>query len=157
MIQIYQKINEKITEIKDLEKDCWVNISPPFNMDRLEEFAKEIEIPFSFIVDCIDLYERSRYEKVEDAKLIVINTPILNEYQDIDDQASYITVPVGIVLLPDKIVTINSLPNPMIEWFEKNTIKNLPPADRTMFILKIFERNVNYFLHYLREINKRFD
>ena len=124
MIQIYQKINEKITEIKELEKDCWVNISPPFNMDRLEEFAKEIEIPFSFIVDCIDLYERSRYEKVEDAKLIVINTPILNEYQDIDDQASYITVPVGIVLLPDKIVTINSLPNPMIEWFEKNTIKN---------------------------------
>ena len=79
MIQIYQKINEKITEIKELEKDCWVNISPPFNMDRLEEFAKEIEIPFSFIVDCIDLYERSRYEKVEDAKLIVINTPILND------------------------------------------------------------------------------
>lgn len=155
MIRIYQKINDQITETQVLAKDCWVNIAPPFNMDKLEEFSRELDIPFSFIIDCIDLYERSRYEKVEDAKLIVINTPILNEYQDIDDQAAYITVPVGIVLLPDKIITINSLPNPMIEWFEKNTIKNLPPEERTMFILKIFERNVNYFLHYLREINKR--
>jgi magnesium transporter len=53
------------------------------------------------------------------------------------------------------ILTISSLSNPMIEWFEKNPIKNLRPDDREMFILKIFERNVAYYLHYLRETNKR--
>jgi magnesium transporter len=64
-------------------------------------------------------------------------------------------VPVGIILTPDKIVTISSIANPMIDWFEKNTIKNLRPEDRNMFVLRIFERNVTYYLHYLREINRR--
>lgn len=155
MVKIYYRENDKIVELDQPSKDCWINITPPFNMEKLEELSRKLDIPFSFIVDCIDLYERSRYEKEDDNKLIVINTPIINEGLDIEDDATYITVPVGIILKPDLILTISSLSNPMIEWFEKNPVKNLRPDDREMFILKIFERNVAYYLHYLRETNKR--
>jgi magnesium transporter len=155
MVKIYYRENEKVIELDKPVKDCWINIFPPFNMEKLEDLSQQLDIPFSFIVDCIDLYERSRYEKEDDNKLIVINTPIVNEGLDIEDDATYITVPVGIILKPDMILTISSLSNPMIEWFEKNPIKNLRPDDREMFILKIFERNVAYYLHYLRETNKR--
>jgi magnesium transporter len=155
MVKIFLREKDRIVEVESPVKDCWVNIVPPFNMDDLQALSLELEIPFSFIVDCIDIYERSRYEREDDIRLIVINTPIINDNLDIDDEASFITVPVGIILTPDKIVTISSIANPMIDWFEKNTIKNLRPEDRNMFVLRIFERNVTYYLHYLREINRR--
>lgn len=155
MIKIFLKQNGVLNEIDHPTQDCWINIYPPFNMEKLELLSKEIDVPFEFIIDCIDQYERSRYDKEGDAKLIVINTPIVNEGIDIDDDATYITVPVGIILKPDLIMTISSLANPMIQWFEKNPIKNLRADDREFFVLKIFERNVEYYLHYLREINKR--
>ena len=149
MIKIYKKEEAQLVLIEQPEKDCWINIAPPFNMDQLEKLANNLEIPFSYIVDCIDQYERSRYEKEEDAKLIVINTPILNEGFDLEDEATYITIPVGIILIPDMILTVCSVNNPMIEWFEKNVLKNVKPEDRNLFVVKIFERNVYYFLYYL--------
>jgi len=157
MVKIYLKENSQIVEVDKPVKDCWVNITPPFNMDNLESLSRELEIPFSFIVDSIDIYERSRYEREDEISLIVINTPIINEKHsvEVDDQSTYVTIPVGIILTPDKLVTISSYNNPMIEWFEKNTIKNLRLDDRSMFVLRIFERNVTYYLHYLREINRR--
>lgn len=155
MIKYYVKNGTNLELIDAACSNCWINIVPPFNMDRLERLSTELEIPYSFIVDCIDQYERSRYEKEDDVKLIVINTPILNEGFDAEDEATYITVPVGIILVKDIILTVCSVKNPMIEWFEKNILKNMNFEDRSMFVLRIFERNVHYFLYYLREINKR--
>ncbi|MDB5226122.1 MAG: Mg2 transporter protein CorA family protein [Bacteroidota bacterium] len=155
MIKIYKQKDEELIFVSDPEKDCWINIAPPFNMEELESLASRLAIPFSYIVDCIDQYERSRYEKQDDAKLIVINTPILNEGFDMEDEATYITIPVGLILIPDMILTVCSVDNPLIEWFEKNILRNVHPKDRSHFVIKIFERNVYYFLHYLREINKR--
>ncbi|HQV77391.1 MAG TPA: magnesium transporter CorA family protein [Chitinophagales bacterium] len=155
MITIYKKIEDTLQSIQQVEKDCWINIAPPFSMAQLEQFAKEQSIPFSYIVDCIDQYERSRYEQQEDAKLIVINTPILNEGFDLEDEATYITIPVGIILIPDIIITVCSVNNPLIEWFERNFQKNINLQNRNDFVIRIFERNIYYFLHYLREINKR--
>ena len=155
MIKIYKKIGDELTVIQRPEADCWINIAPPFNMEQLENLSAQLNIPFSFIVDCIDQYERSRYDKQDDAKLIVINTPILNEGFDMEDEATYITIPVGIIMIPNMILTVCSVNNPMVEWFEKNIMKNINPNDRSSFVIKIFERNVFYFLHYLREINKR--
>jgi magnesium transporter len=155
MVKIYKKEGEELIVIPAPQKDCWINIAPPFDMEQLEILARQLNVPFSYIVDCIDQYERSRYEKQENAKLIVINTPILNEGFDMEDEAAYITIPVGIILIPDMVLTVCSVNNPMIEWFEKNVLKNVQPDDRSRFVIKIFERNVYYFLHYLREINKR--
>jgi magnesium transporter len=52
-------------------------------------------------------------------------------------------------------MTVSSVNNPTIEWFEKNVLKNVQLQNKALFVIRIFERNVYYFLHYLREINKR--
>lgn len=155
MIRFYKKEGNDLTLITASEKNCWVNIAPPFNMEELERLAKQLNAPYDYIIDCIDQYERSRYEKQDNAKLIVINTPILNEGFDVEDEATYITIPVGIILTEEVIITVCSVNNPTIEWFEKNVLKNIELNNKNLFIIRIFERNVYYFLHYLREINKR--
>lgn len=155
MIKIYKNIGDELQLINQPEQDCWINIAPPFNMEQLERLANQLEVPYSYIVDCIDQYERSRYEKQGTTKLIVINTPILNEGFDMEDEATYITIPIGLIILPTMLLTVCSVNNPMIEWFEKNVLRNVQLSNRNLFVIRIFERNIYYFLHYLREINKR--
>lgn len=156
MIKIYKKINAPTIELEKPEPDCWINISRPFNEDKLQALSQELDIPDDFLMDSIDINEKSRYERDDDVKLIVINTPIHNtEDNDIDSDSLYICIPIGIILMVDKIITISSYPNPLMEWFERTVVKNLNSNDRERFVLKIMERNVAYFTHYLKEINRR--
>lgn len=156
MIKIYKKINAPVEELAYPAPDCWINIYPPFNEENLQKLSKELNIPDDFLMDSIDINEKSRYERDEDVKLLVVNTPIPNtEDNAIDSDSLYITIPVGIVLTSDKIVTISSFPNPLMEWFERTVVKDLNSSDREKFVLKIMERNVAYFTHYLKEINRR--
>lgn len=143
-------------ELQSPEPDCWINIHPPFNEENLQALSAELNIPDDFLMDSIDINEKSRYERDEDVKLIVVNTPIPNtEDNTIDSDSLYITIPVGIVLTADKIITISSFPNPLMEWFERTVVKNLNSSDRERFVLKIMERNVAYYTHYLKEMNRR--
>ena len=156
MIKIYKKIDAPAIELAKPEPDCWINIHPPFNEENLQKLSVELEIPDDFLMDSIDINEKSRYERDEDVKLIVINTPIHNtEDNEIDTDSLYICIPIGIVLTMDKIITISSFPNPLMEWFERTVIKNLNSRDRERFVLKILEKNVAYYTHYLKEINRR--
>ena len=156
MIKIYKKVNSPTIELEQPEADCWINIYPPFNKENLEQLSTELDIPDDFLMDSIDINEKSRYERDDDVKLIVINTPIHNtEDNDIDSDSLYICIPIGIILTVDKIITISSFPNPLMEWFERTVVKNLQSNDRERFVLKIMERNVAYFTHYLKEINRR--
>lgn len=156
MIKIYKKINGPTIELDRPEADCWINIYPPFNKESLEKLSADLDIPDDFLMDSIDINEKSRYERDDDVKLIVINTPIPNtEDNEIDSDSLYICIPIGIVLTEDKIITISSFPNPLMEWFERTVVKNLKSSDRELFVLKILERNVAYFTHYLKEINRR--
>jgi len=156
MIKIYKKINGPVKELEIPEADCWINIHPPFNEESLQKLSEELNIPDDFLMDSIDINEKSRYERDDDVKLIVINTPIPNtEDNAIDSDSLYITIPIGIILTMDKIITISSFPNPLMEWFERTVVKNLNSDDRELFVLKVLERNVAYYTHYLKEINRR--
>jgi magnesium transporter len=157
MIRYYHKKDDtQIIEIEKAEKDCWINVYPPFDSDRLEALAEETKVPIDFLTDSIDINERSRFEEDDDIRLIVINTPIENfDVRITDTEADYVTIPIGIILTPDLIITVSPNKNPVIEWFVNNIVKNLKPYERHRFVLRIFERNNAYFLHYLNEINKR--
>ncbi|MFT7590086.1 MAG: magnesium transporter [Limisphaerales bacterium] len=156
MIRYYKKIDNEILEIDQAEKDCWINVYPPFEKDRLSALADEAKVPEDFLIDSIDINERSRYEEDDGVKLIVVNTPIENYDTKITEtEADYVTIPIGIIITSELIVTISSAKNPVMEWFVHNIVKKLKPQDRDSFVLNVFDRNNIYFLHYLNEINKR--
>ncbi|HNV99508.1 MAG TPA: magnesium transporter CorA family protein [Chitinophagales bacterium] len=156
MIKYYKKIDNAIVEIERPEKDCWINVYPPFDHKRLATLSDAIDIPIDYLLDSIDINERSRFEQDDNVKLIVINTPIENDMENsIDNDAFYITVPIGIILTQDYNIIISSAQNKVIDWFFSIAIKHLSPAEKAMIVLKIFEKNVFYFIQYLNEMNKR--
>lgn len=156
MVRYYHKVGDRVHEIDRAERDCWINVYPPFDTERLQALAEEIDVPYDFLADSIDINERSRYEEDEGVRLIVINTPIENfDVKMTDTEADYVTIPIGIVWTSELIVTISPQQNPVMEWFVHNVVRGLKPHERHRFILKILEKNNDYFLHYLNEINKR--
>ncbi len=154
MIQ-YLKYNQgSLTVDKTYSKDCcWVHITPDLNSADVETFAKEFEIPSDFIVDSLDIDERSRYEVEDGVRLILVNTPVLNLNDSNNNEAIYITVPVGIILVEDFIITITQKDNPIIDKFLNDRIKNFNPKDKKMFVLQLFHHNVLHFLDGLKKLN----
>ena len=154
MILFYTKQSGKIVEVESLESANWVNITPPFSQEELEYMAQELDIPLDFLTDSLDIDERSRYEREDDVRLIVLNTPILNN-ADEPNAAIYITVPIGIILVGEIIVTITAFENPILKRFLKNKIRGFNPRDSNLFVLQIFEQNVYRFLTCLKDLNLR--
>lgn len=154
MIKYYKKKNKQIIELDQWESKCWINIYPPFSHENIRKLGKELDIPFDFLIDSLDIDERARFEKEDGIELIVLKTPIHNEI-DSETDPLYITVPIGIILTKDVVLTISSYENPVIDCFLEGKVKNFNPSDRSNFVLKIFDRNVYYFLYHLNEINNK--
>ena len=152
MIQYYTKKDGGLKILEELEPSCWVNISPPFDQEELEKIAQQFEIPLDFLTDSLDVDERSRYEKEDEVRLIVVNTPMLNEINS-DNEAVYITVPIGIILTIENIITISAYDNPVLQLFLDNKVKNFDPTEEKLFILQMMEQNVYRFLNCLKKLN----
>lgn len=154
MIQYYAKADRRLKELEEPQVSCWINISPPFSQEELEEVAQRFFIPLDFLIDSLDIDERSRYEKEDDVRLIVVNTPILNQSEEEND-AIYITVPIGIILTVDHILTISSFENPILQLFLDNKVKRFDPSDRAFFVTQILEQTVYRYLNCLKKLNLR--
>ena len=152
MIRYYAKEEGKLKELEEPEVGCWVNISPPFSHEELEEVAMQFDVPLDFLTDSLDIDERSRYEREDDVRLIVVNTPILNEAEEEND-AIYITVSIGIIITIEHVITITSHENPVLQLFLDDKVKNFTPADESSFVLQIMEQNVYRFLTCLKKLN----
>ena len=153
MIQYFKIINGQTIEIHKPENGAWANVLPPLRQEEFAELSEGLHIPLDFLTDSLDVDERSRFDVDDNVKLIVIKTPTENNLLNESD-AFYITIPISIILTHNQIVTVNSFENSAMKNF-LNTFKNRHPDKRNMMVLKIFEKVVNNFLEYLKEINQR--
>jgi len=152
MIRYYAKKDGILEELPSAKSSCWININKPFNLEELEHLSQQYQIPIDFLTDSLDIDERSRYEREDDIRLIVINTPVQNENIQ-DNDAGFITVPIGIILTQKDIITITAYDNPVLELFLENKVKNFDPTNRSKFVMQIFEQNVYRFLTCLKNLN----
>ena len=153
MIQYFKNIDHKTVAIDKPENGSWINVLPPLKQEEFSELSRELEIPIDFLTDSLDIDERSRFEEEDNVRLIVIKTPTENNSFN-DSDAYYITIPICIILTHTQILTVNSFENPAIKKF-LNTFQNRHPEKKNLMVLKIFEKIVQNFMEYLKEINQR--
>lgn len=156
MIRYYNIEQKTLQEVADIQSACWLNITAPVDKDELIKLSETQNIPLDFLTDSLDIDERSRYETEDDVRLIVLNTPLINEDEE-GFKPIYITAPIGIILTPDHIITISLLDNPILNRFVEAKIKNFNPRDEKLFVLQLFEQTVYAFLNCLKKLNLRRD
>ncbi len=159
MITVYKKNNDDtLIELQDIEKNSWVNIIQP-KPKELQEVSSKLGIPLDFFTDVLDPDERSRVEVEDNVKLLIIRAPMRNKKagtEGEEDEVPFITIPVGIILTEENVVTISS--NPEIVWellsFRIIT-KDFSGDNRKLMVFRILQRTVLLFLKYLKEINQK--
>lgn len=153
MIQYFKNVDHKTIQIEKPDVGIWVNVAPPLKQEEFSELSQKLNIPLDFLTDSLDIDERTRFEEEDNVKLLVIKTPTENNSFNESD-AYYITIPICIILTHNQIVTVNSFENPAIKKF-LSTFQNRHPDKKNMMVLKVFEKVVQNFMEYLKEINQR--
>lgn len=130
----------------------WVDLVNP-ELDDLESLAEREGLPIEFLTAALDPDERARFETEDDATLILLRIPVLNQTENSD--IPYLTRPLAIVLKGNLLVTVCLLENPIIDDFTDGRVRNFNLDNRLLFVLQIFFRASIRYLRYLRDINTR--
>lgn len=153
MISYFKFRGREVLTVNRLDEADWAHISAPLTQSEMAQISETLDIPLDFITDSLDADERSRYEIEDNSKLILINTPLINE-QAKENEALYVTVPLGIVILDTSVITISQEKNMIIERILANKVKKFNPADKALFVLHILEQNVLWFLECIKMLNR---
>jgi len=149
MIRIYKTKDNSLTEIRRFEKNSWVNLINP-TAEEIRLLKKKIRIPEEFLTDPLDINERARAEKEDGIVLIIVRIP-KNMGKDYEEE--YITIPLGIIITPDIIVTICNYSNAIIDSFTNNNVKNFSTHKKSRFVLQILNKTALLYLNHLRDID----
>jgi magnesium transporter len=110
-------------------------------------------IPRDFITYPLDLDERPRTEKEAGATLLLLRTPY---YQGETQDIPYTTIPLGIILCNDFIITISKYEIPLLDSVAQKG-RYFSTNKRNQFILNILLAIANEYLAAVRTINKKTD
>jgi magnesium transporter len=131
---------------------CWIHVVDPMpdEIARLEALG----IPHDYITYPLDVDERARTERENGAVLIVLRIP---EFHGVSADIPYNTLPLGIILINDYLVTICKRENILLKEFANGRYKELSTSKRQRFVLRLLLATANRYLSYLREITKVVD
>lgn len=153
MINIFRTNNRRLEEIRTPEPGCWINAVDPTE-DELNWLVKEFPFTEEYLYDPLDIDEKARAERDEDVLFTLIKIP---HFQGKKDEAPFVTIPLGVIMNNDYIVTIAKEENVIIQEFENNRVKGLNTAKHYRFLLLILLKTATKYLMHLREINKTVD
>ena len=152
MIEIFKKINGKLTKIQDYENDSWVNIIHP-SADEINMIMNKFDIPRDFLTDPLDMDEVARLEVDDDNYILLSRIPV----HEIDEEgSSFTTLPLGIIVIKDRLmITVSPRENDLISDFLNNRIKKFNPSDRPASILQVFNRTNQLYIKYLKQLRHK--
>ena len=130
-----------------ISEGCWINLVAPTE-EEIHVVQERLGIEPDLIRYPLDSEERSRVEIEEDQILVMVDIPIVEGTQE------YATIPLGIILKGDTIVTVCLKPNPIVGEFTDGRVKACSPRRRNRFVFQILMKTATYYLRYLKDIHK---
>lgn len=153
MLKIFRTMDDQINEISEVVDGCWISMFDPTAAELLD-ISKEYKIDLDHLKAPLDEAERSRIEVEDDYILIIVDIPVISKRKEKD---FFMTVPCGIILLDQCIITICLEETPVLGRFRDGLVRGFWTFKKTRFILQILYRNASLYLQYLRVIDKKSD
>ena len=147
--------NGVLCQVDKVCRGCWVSAVEP---DEKEQafLQTEMGIVPEFVRASLDAQETSYIDKNEETGqiLVIVDYPE-QDHESARKMTSYITLPVGVILLEGCIVTIANQSNTTVEMLESGKIKDLDTRYKTRFLLQVLLLISQEYLAYLRQIEKQ--
>lgn len=148
MLTIYKTTEGGIEELKSMENGAWVKaVDPtPEEIQQLVQWGVDPD----YINNSLDLDEMPRMERDDEYTFILIRIP----HRQPDSDIPYITIPLGIFMKGNMIVTICRHEKEMFHVLANGKYRLLKTGKRYRFALYIFLETATRYLTHLREINR---
>ena len=101
MMNILKTVNGHLERRDKPEPGCWVNLVAP-STEEANSVAELCGVPLDYLTDFLDADERARVEVEDNIITMVVRAPMPNTK---NPQVPFITLPIGIIITPDYIVT----------------------------------------------------
>ena len=150
MKRIFLTVDDHLMEVNTLEKGCWVHLQNP-TKEEIEGLNARFALDPTYLQAALDEEESARIERNDNQTLIIVDIPFV---EAADHGYSYSTVPLGIVMVDDVIITVSTRESNIITDFTEERIRGFWTFKRTRFILQLLHRNTSRFLVYLKQIDK---
>lgn len=154
MIEIFNtNAHGELEVLKEPQPGCWVNMLNPTDIE-IDEICKITKAERDFFTAALDEEERPRIESENGNTLILTDVPIVEVTKDSSYHFIYSTMPIGVVVCKDYVITVCLKKNQIIRDFIDNKVKTFATYKKNRFILQLMYRNATYYLKYLRQIDK---
>ena len=140
----------QLAELKTIEPGAWVHLLDP-DASELDYVHNILGIEEEFLRAALDEEETVRIESEEGQTLVLVDIPIVQPERT---SFLYETIPLGIILVGDNIVTVCLEETSIIEDFWNGRVRGFDTRKRSRFLLQILYRNASKYLQYLRQIDK---
>lgn len=148
MREIFKTVEDKLQEDDMVSEGCWVALTKPTN-EELQTVSQETGIDIDDLRAPLDDEERSRIEQEGDCVIVLVDIPSL------DEKDRYVTIPLGIYMTKQVIVTVCLEETPVLRAFMNNRVREFYTYKKTRFVFQILYRNATSYLRYLRIIDRK--
>ncbi len=150
MTTIRKNDGARLVALEKAEKNCWIDVCDP-TREELARFEAEYRINPEHLQDILDVDEQARIEKEDEYTLLIVRLPVY----DARFEVTFYTVPCGIFLFADRVVTICQTDCEALEEFRSGKARGLDVRNKSAFVLHLFGRAAIVYLRYLKDINRR--
>ncbi len=143
-------MDDHLTEINTLEKGCWVHLHNP-TREEIDGLNARFHLDPTYLRAALDEEESARIERDGHQTLIIVDIPHIDSEEN---GTAYTTIPMGIIMVDDVIITVSTRESTVITDFTEERIRGFWTFKRTRFLLQILQRTASRYLTYLKQIDK---
>ena len=157
MMTIYKWENGGLKEADCFGPSCWINLAEPSTAE-LEQVLNFSQVPRDFLTDPLDREERPRYDSDDGTHLVIVHVPLpVRGDEDDESVLPYETLPLGIVLSGQCVITICSQTTPVTGAFLDQIRRVCPPKESNRFMFRLLWHAAVLFLRYLRDMHAKIE
>jgi len=142
------------TQVSDFSlKNLWIHCVHP-SYEELKRCSEATGANMDFLRAALDMEEGSRIEIEHDQMIIIIDIPVYDE--NVKNERFFDTIPLGIILLKEKLITVCLQENSITSELENGKPK-VHTFKRTRLLLQILYKTSQMYIRYLRQIDQQTD
>ena len=151
MVKYYRTDDQVIHEQEKVDDGVWVQMIQP-TLAESQEVADMLNVDIEDIQAALDEEESSRIELQDGYTLILVDIPTTEIRHE---KQSYTTIPLGIILTKDVIVTICTEDTPVLQNFTRGRDKEFSTKKKLRFVYQILFRTPSMYQSNLRTNDKK--
>lgn len=149
MITAYSEGKNRLRPAEDWKHCDWILMADP-DRDECDAVEEYFHLDPADLEAALDEEEASRVEILENCLLVLIDIPVQTDPKDL----SYKTIPLGILVLEDTVITVCIRNTDILDSLASGAFRDVNIHKRLRFVYQILYQTSQFYQQDLRDIDK---